>query len=293
MTKKIKTTKNKISSGGLADKALLISVNISQWTGRKVDKRATDTANTTHKAGDNAGKYHKKLLPGAAELEAVATIASQARKYFYEQTLPWMTDGSRIISGKNYLNFTTEMRRLKGLFDAAVNDLDAAYPRLRKDAAAALGDLYDAEEYPDDIKSKFKLEANFLPLPSIGDFRTEISDNEKRAFVEKMKEVEAAAMRDVWTRLHSVVKAAADKLSQPDAIFRDSLLENITEIVNLMPMLNVSDDSALEKERREVQSLVAGLSADTLRENQGERDKASKALADIESRMGAFMGVSK
>lgn len=287
-TKKLKT-----NPSALSQKALLVSVNIGQWTGRRVDKRATDTANIAHKAKENAGKYHKKLLPNAVELEAIGTIGSQVRKYFYEQTLPWMADGSRIIAGKNYLNFVSKMRAFKVEFENAVKDFETAYPRLKKEAIKTLGDLYDKDEYPDDIASKFNIEATYLPLPDVGDFRTEITDAEKKQFIAKMRDVEGDAMRDCWTRLHTVVKTAADKLAQPDAIFRDSLIENITEIVNLLPMLNITDDKDLEKQRRDIQKVIGNLDSSDLREDVLARAKASKALSDIESKMGAFMRPSK
>ena len=261
------TKKTKAPQSALSQKAMLVSVNISQWTGRRVDKRATDTANVAHKANENAGKYHKKLLPNAVELEAIGTIASQARKYFYEQTLPWMADGSRIINGKNYLNFVSKMRAFKVEFENAVKDFEKAYPRLKSEAVKTLGDLFDKDEYPDDIASKFNIESTFLPLPDVGDFRTEITDAEKKQFIAKMRDVEGDAMRDCWSRLHSVVKTAADKLSQPDAIFRDSLLENVTEIVNLLPMLNITDDKNLEKQRLDIKKLISNLDTFDLRED--------------------------
>lgn len=286
--KKIKTEKP-----GLSQRALLVSVNISQWTGRKLDRKATETANAAHKADATAGAYHKKLLPGAKELEAVALIASQTRKFYYEQTLPWMSDGTRIISAKNYLKFVAEMRKLKSQFENAVKDFAAAYPDLKKQAAAKLGDLYSADEYPEDIEEKFNLEVSYFPLPDAKDFRVEISEAEKREFQRKMREVESQAMRDAWARLHNVVKNAAEKLSDPKAIFRDSLIENIEEMTALLPMLNVSEDANLDAATREVRELVSKLSPATLRENAQERDKASKALRDIERNLSPFMGGSK
>jgi hypothetical protein len=283
-------TNNNNSNSGLSQRALLVAVNISQWAGRKLDRKATETVNSTYKTSNIAGQYTKKLLPGANELEAVNQVAGQARKYFYEQTLPWMSDGTRIISAKNYLKFVSEMRKLKSDFEAKVKDFESAYPRLKANAAQSLGDLYNATEYPDTISDRFHLEVSYLPMPDAKDFRVEISEAEKREFQRKMRQVESEAMRDVWTRLHTVVKAAALKLSTKDAIFRDSLIENITEMTALLPMLNIANDSKLDAAAKEIDDLVSKLSPDTLRVNQDERDKASKALSDIESRMGAFMG---
>lgn len=277
----------------LSTRALLVSVNISQWTGRKIDKRATETANVAHKADASAGKYNKKLLPAARELEEVATLASQARKYYYEQTLPWFADGTRIISSKNYLNFQTEFRKLRASFESAVNALQAVYPKLQSDAAARLGDLYDPSEYPENIAEKFSLSVDFMPLPDSNDFRVAVSDAEKRAFEAKIKKVEADAMRDACNRLYSVVKAATEKLADPKSIFRDSLIENIGEIAGLIPVLNISNDAKLDQLTLDAKSLIDSIDAKTIRNDSKARDGARKALTDIENRMGAFMGALK
>lgn len=281
-----------MAKSSLSTRALLVTVKNSLWTARKVDQLATTTANTAHKASPMAGKYHKKLLPSAIELENVNTIAGQIRKYFYEQTLPWMADGSRILSSQNYLIFAAEIRKMKASFDAAVADFEKAYPDLQKRAKSELGELYDETEYPlpEEIKERFGIEVTYFPLPDVKDFRTEVSDFEKKEFVKKMRVVESQAMRECWQKLHDVVHIAADKLSQPGAIFRDSLIENITEITKLLPRLNITEDKELERARKEVEKLVSSLSADTLRQNQNERDKAAKSLSDIEAKMGAFMG---
>jgi hypothetical protein len=286
----MKNQKSTKPVNSLSTRALLVSVNISQWAARKLDRRATETANLAHKADTGAGNYHKKLLPGAKELEAVSTIASQARKFYYENTLPWMSDGTRIISSKNYLKFQTEMRKIKAEFDQAVKAFSAAYPQLKIDAEKRLGDLYDSSEYPENIEDKFNISVDFLPMPDSKDFRVAVSDAEKREFEKKMKAIETAAMRDAASRLFQVLKAATEKLKDPKAIFRDSLLENIAEISSLIPALNISNDSKLDQLSDDARALVDSIDTDTIRKDNNERDKARKALADIESRMGAFMG---
>lgn len=285
----MKKQRKVVNDKSLSSKAMLVSVKISAWSGRKIDEKATDTANVAHGANALAGRYNKSLLPGATELQEVNQMASKARKYFHEQTLPWMADGSRIISSKNYLSFQTEMRKIQRDFSAAVKNFEAAYPKLQKEAAKSLGGLFNSDEYPDSIAEKFSIDVKLLPMPDVKDFRVDVSENEKKRFMESMKEVENAAVKDCWERLHTVVKNAAEKLAKPDAIFRDSLLENVTEITELLPKLNITDDAELDKANEEVKKLVSGFKAEELRTDAKERSNASKELADIERKMGAIM----
>lgn len=226
---------------GLSSRALLVSVTISQWTGRKKDRTATESANTAHHAESTAGAYHKRLLPGAKELQAIQTLGSRIREYFYAQTLPWMSDGTRIISSKNYLAFTTKLAEYKSEYAQAVAEFERAYPALQARAVKSLGSLYRAEEYPEasEISKRFGIEVSFLPVPDAKDFRVQVSENEREEFERKMKEVEDKAMRECWTRLSGVVRTAAAKLNQPGAIFRDTLIENIQDVVNALPSLSL------------------------------------------------------
>jgi hypothetical protein len=280
-------------NSGLSTRALLVSVNISAWAGRKLDQRATDSANAAHNADASAGRYTKKLLPGAVELQRVGVIAGQARKYYYEQTLPWMSDGTRIVSSKNYLKFQEGMRKIRADFETAVKEFEEAYPRLRLEAQSKLGNLFDASEYPATISERFGIEVNFYPMPDSKDFRVDISDAEKREFERKLKQTESRAIQDAAKRLLDVVKLASERLKDPKAIFRDSLLENIGEIAALIPMLNISDDPQLDAISDSAKTLIDSVSADTVRKDGREREHVRSKLAEIESKMGAFMGVSK
>ncbi len=276
----------------LATKALLVNIRISQWTGRKLDKEATGTVETTYSTEKHAGNYTKKLLPGAKELAEIQRLAGAIRAFFYEQTLPWETDGARILSSKNYLDFTAAFRAKKEAFDRAVSEFISAYPALKEAARAKLGTLYRDGEYPTAsyLVSAFSCDASFLPLPDVSDFRVEILDAEKNDFLSRMANVESAAVRECWTRLHDVVAKAATKLQDDKAIFRDSLIDNITEICALLPKLNVTDCPDLEAMRVNVEKLVSGISADAVRESVDARKDAAAKLDDITAKMSAFMG---
>lgn len=278
----------------LATKALLANLHISQWTGRKHDKRATGTVEEEYKSEKAVGNYTKKLLPGAKELDAVNRIAGGLREFFYEQSLPWCADGSRIISSKGYLEFTSEFRKRKTEFDNAVASFLDAYPTLRENARAKLGNLFAEGDYPtvSQLKGSFRCEVAFLPLPDVADFGTEILDSERDSFLTKMREVETNAMRECWTRLHDVVSKAAVRLQEPEAVFRDSLIQNIQDMCALLPKLNVTDNPDLERMRVEVEQLAAGMVPAQLRKSELVRTDAAQKLDAITSKMSVFMGTN-
>lgn len=276
----------------LHEKALLVSLNISQWTGRKLDKAATTTVETSYSTQVGVGNYHKRLLPGASELKAIESCASSLRGFYRDNSLPWCADGSRIIAAHYYSEFLAEYRLRKAAFDRAVADFLDVYPLLQAQAAMALGSLYRPAEYPSvgELSHRFNCELSVMPIPAVSDFRVDLSEAEKAEFVAKMESVERKAMRECWDRLHATVAKAAATLAAPGAIFRDSLVSNITEMCAMLPKLNVSDDPALEAMRVEVERIASGLSPDTLRNETAARSEAVKTLDAISDRMAAYMG---
>lgn len=277
----------------LTNKALIVSLNISQWTGRKKDTKASNKVETTFKTGADVGLYTKRLLPKCAELREVGRLASGIRQYFYENTLPWLNDGSRIISSKAYLDFVNEFRKRKGEFDNAVDALLKTYPSQIAKAEQQLGKLHNEGDYPTayQLRSYYDCEISFLPVPDVGDFRVEVLDTEKDSFLKNMADIESRAMKECWHRLFDVVEKAAHRLNSSDAIIRDSLIENVREMCQVLPKLNITDDPELERMRQATEGVIAGISTANCRDNKAARTDAAKALEDITAKMGAFMGL--
>lgn len=279
-------------STNLSDKAMLVSVIISQWAGRKLDRRATETVAQSHKTTDRAGNFTKKLLPGASELARISQLASQIRQYVYTQTLPWHTDGSRILANQNYFPFSKRMQEYREEYSRAVDDFISVYPELVERAKAELGDLFSETEYPtaQGLRHRFSCEVDVMPIPTFGDFRVSLLDSDREMFASKMKQVEAQALQECWNRLYDVVSKASRVLTQPDAKFRDTLITSILGICSQLPQLNPMHDPKLESMRQEIEGLVAGFQPDNLRESPQDRINAAIALSDAEAKMRAYMG---
>ena len=75
-----------------------------------------------------------------------------------------------------------------------------------------------------------------FPVPS-NDFRVSIGDAELERIqqdVEARVENSAQqAMKEAWQRLYDRVKHMAEKLADPKAVFRDTLVENTKEVCSI------------------------------------------------------------
>ena len=279
----------------LSDKALLVQLNISQWTARKYDKRATEQVAQQNGSASQAGRYNKSLLPMNDALNNIHQKSTLIRKKFYTNTLPWGIEGTMMLPSANYLNFMTEFRKEKADWESLVDTFYHEYPRLHADAQRFLGNLYNKADYPElyDIQRKFNMDMAVFPVPS-NDFRVSIGDAE----LEKIQQdVEARvensaqqAMKEAWQRLYDRVKHMAEKLADPKAVFRDTLVENTKEVCSILSRLNFADDPDLETMRQQVEGSLANNHPESLRNDPDLRKNKAEEARAIMDKMGAFMG---
>ncbi len=278
----------------LNDRALLVQLNVSQWTARKYEKKASKEITDAHLAAAAAGRFNKSLLPMNDKLDNIHKKTTFIRQKYYDNTLPWGMDGTMMLPTSNYLQFMSDFRKEKGEWEMLVQDFLSSYDSMKLDAQRILKGLYDPADYPNgsELRHKFKMDMAVFPVPS-ADFRVSIGSEElsriQQDVERRVKDAEQAALKDVWQRLFDRVKHMAEKLAGPKAIFRDSIVENAREICAILPRLNFADDPDLEKMRQQVEASLLKHPEALRNDPDLRRDTAAEAKKIMDA-MGAFMG---
>jgi hypothetical protein len=278
----------------LNDRALLVQLNVSQWTARKYDKKASKEVTNAHGAASAAGRFNKSLLPMNDKLDNIHKKTTHIRTKYYDNTLPWGMDGTMMLPTANYLSFMSDFRKERSEWNSLVQDFIDNYDSLKLDAQRILGSLYDHSDYPPvlELRHKFHMDMAVFPVPS-SDFRVSIGSEEltriQQDVERRVKDAEQAALKDVWQRLYDRVKHMAEKLADPKAIFRDSMVENAKEICAMLPRLNFSDDPNLEAMRQQVEATLLK-HPEALRNDPDLRQDTAAEAKKIMDAMGAFMG---
>jgi len=278
----------------LNDRALLVQLSISQWTARKYDKKATRQVADANGTTMDAGRYNKALLPMNDLLDNIHKKTTYIRQKFYDNTLPWGIEGTMMLPTANYLAFMSDFRKERGEWNVLVDTFVQNYDGLVSNAQRILGSLYDHSDYPSsvDIRQKFHMDMAVFPVPST-DFRVSIGSDEltriQQDVERRVQEAQSKAMTEVWQRLHDRVKHMAEKLADPKAIFRDSMIENAREICALLPRLNFSDDPNLEAMRQQVEASLLR-HPDALRNDPDLRRDTAAEAKKIMDAMSVFMG---
>jgi hypothetical protein len=279
----------------ITEKAMLAAVHISVWTATKHDRQVSREIATQHGAHENAGRYNKKLLQQAGKLEAIRTLAGQIRAYFYQVTLPWSDEGYRILPANLYFELSKKMAEFERGFHTAVNLFLAEYPSYVEQMRPALSGLFRAEDYPDPakIKEKFELKLEILPIPSGDDFRVALSE-EQRARISReidanVREALNQGTRDLWLRLRRVVEHMISRLNESEGRLYASVVDNIAELVEVLPRLNIANDPDLNSFIEEIKIRLCAYSAKELKHNELLRTTTAQEAADIARRMSAFL----
>lgn len=282
----------------LHDDAMIVRLNISQWTARKYDKSISKRVADEYGTRIDVGRYNKVLIARDA-LKKITSAASAARAYHYENTLPWDDGGGRLLPAANFMNYSQMMRALKTEFDSAVEEFIGNYETYRQEAELRLSGMFNRADYPgqNEIVGKFGFKTDFEPVPKSSDFRVTLqkkdADRIRQQIDERVQERLKDATTDLFYRLSGVLKRMVEKLKDDDAIFRDSLVENVVELVNLMPRLNVENDEKLNEVVKDTRKKLCTLEPDTLRKDTDVRSQAAGDAEEILKKMNGYLKVRK
>ncbi len=286
----------------LEQTCMVVNLQIGTWLGYKHDKQASAEVVERNNAKEGTARVNKHIVPRES-LAAVVTAANAVRTHFYNKTLPWKDNGDRLLTRDLMQIFIAEHGRLIGKFRDQVDDfLEVKYPQVLAQAEFRMGDLFNADDYPTapSLAPKFyaNLDTDALTLPDslkgiLQDKATEaeIVAGAETALAQRLNR----AMTDVWSRLATTLGHFAAKMGG-DEIFRDSTVNNLNEIVDLLPALNILNDPNLERINRDIKDTIAGFDAKTLRKDTLQRReaaaKAQEIMADMAGYMNAFSGVN-
>jgi len=262
----------------LKTKAMLAGLKITGWTARKMDKNVTQEVHSQHNVDNDAGRYNKALLARHA-LSDIQAASNAARQAHYSLTAPWLDDGARILPANLYMKYCEEMREHRKRFETAVETFFDGYDTYVDQAQARLGDMFDANEYPtmSQLQHKFTFETMIAPIPDGDDFRVDLSQDVIDTLAvdveNRTRDALTATTQHVADKISETVTRIAERLknykpatadAKASGMFRDSLIQNAHELVDILPDLNIADDENMKAAINDLRNLTR-FDADRLR----------------------------
>lgn len=285
-----------MSVHALTERAMIANLSISIWQGYRLDKEASAKVTADAGAKSDAARVNKHLVPKEA-LAPVVTASGAVRTHFYTNTLPWRDNGDRILTRKLYMPFIQAHEALVAEFDDAVEKfLTVDYPEAKAQAEFRMGDLFKLDDYPwaSDLRRRFAISLDFDAVTTANDFRVAIDQDQVdkvKASMESAAEARLAqAQADVWKRIGETMGYFAQRMADPKAVFRDSTVDNVHDLLTLIPGLNVLDDPDIEEVRAMLEKMMTGVEAKDIRKNPDIREELAGEAKEI---MDKVSGLAK
>ena len=258
----------------LTDDAMQVSLRITAWSGRLYDRQASNHVAVHHDAAASAGRYNKCLLPKTAFAALTATV-SACRTAHYENTVPWDDQGSRLLTVANYEHYTELMNgfRERMVRERArfIEDYDVNVDQARLD----LGKLFRIDDYQskEALQDKFSIRYRITPVQDAEQFMAKLAsddvDRVKRDIEHQIEERLHDAVGDLYRRFGEAVERVSERLQEDDngkpLVFRDSMISNIRDLVDVVPRLNIFGDDELARLCEQVKDKIASVEPDALR----------------------------
>ena len=96
-------------------------------------------------------------------------------------------------------------------------------------------------------------------------------------------------MSEVYERVADTLTHFHDKMADEKAVFKSSTVDNLHELVALLPALNLTNDPRLTQIGEAMERAIRGLDAPTLRKEKDTRAAVANDVKQIIDDMSGFM----
>lgn len=244
----------------------------------------------TAKNSKGALRVRKTLLPEASgvRVKALQTVLGDFYTWHTQNTMSTPTKGRRLLPVPFYMLYMEEkFANAKAAADEALEDLVAHFDADVQLARNELQGAFNADDYPsaEEIKRYYNMDVKFFELPTSDRLLRLLGEKaaaDNDAYVRQMAQV---ATEDAKAKLRKVVECMNERLAKPDNIFRDTLTENMDDMLSVLPMMNLTNDPAFDAIITDAKQTLQGWDPNQLRKNPVVRSQVAKAAADILSRL--------
>jgi len=298
----------------LSEKALLLTVDFSIPSGRKVDKQVSnDIADQYHiEGGRRSSGNFNKITIDSKYLKEPQNIKRKVVHAFESMTLPWINNDIKVnlLPNTRLLEFSKVWRESKtemnqylwnlrnGLYDEMMQE---SRDRLNGQSSGE-GGLFNKWDYPpvEEFASKFKMKYYVRPVPdadnldlrvSVGEAEAERIKTEIKESIEEQFEESRKALCDrIVDSVEHVKRVLSSKNKNGNPTIHDTLMEKMEQLVNILPELNFAEDQEIEDIRRRIRDELLE-DVDLLRKDVDVREDVLTSTDDILNRMEKIYGV--
>jgi hypothetical protein len=259
--------------------------------------RKTLTPQQKAQAADTFGAEGEFLSAGKKLIDtkdpafkAVTSVRGRIVSYWRGISLPYPEPGIRLIRQDDLGPVNLQLTTLKADLQEAVDHLDRHFASLKSTARERLGSLYNPADYPDSLQGLFDVTWDFPSVEPPGYLQRlspELYEQECRRVTAQFDEAVQLAEQAFLQELSQLVSHLSERLSGTEdgkpKVFRDSVVENLTEFFERFRRLNIRSNDQLDHIVAQAQRVVRGVEPQALRDNVNLRNRVTGQLSGVQS----------
>jgi hypothetical protein len=278
--------------------AAAVRVHFTWWGVHKtLSPRQKEEVGQAYSADAKFLTAGKKLVDTRHEaFRKLTSIRTRVTDYWRERTLPYVEAGVRLIGQADVESFVHTLEGFRDELTQGEFDLAVVFDQLKADARQRLGRLYEASDYPSEVRGLFGLTWDFPsvePPSYLLRIAPEVYHEEQQRVVQRFEEAVKLAEQAFAAELSDLVAHLTERLSGSEdgkpRIFRDSVVNNLREFFQRFARLNVRSNPDLDALVEQAQQLVRGVTPQGLREDADLRQQVATQMAKVRQQVEGLL----
>jgi len=274
----------------IASSALIVNLSRSVPDLVKNDPEAAKALARIKNADIGAVTARKSLIDSPA-LKDLQRLSREIYQWHIKNTVPWGDLGQRLKDNAGLIDYRNTMNKFELQFEALANKVVYEYPACCARAQNRLGDLYDPALFPsvEELRRKMSLRVTYEPIADPSNFIVQIGDQAAEEMKKQYNEVLSSRMEGISNYIYeklrepltNLVKRIDYEADDAPTGFRNTIVDNVMQIVELMGTCNFNNDPKIDRLKRELRNALKGVTPDALREDSGLRRHTKQEVQKI------------
>jgi hypothetical protein len=268
------------------------------WWGvhRTLTNQQKEEVSATYAADARFVTAGKKIVDVRHEaFRKLTGVRTRVIQYWRGLTLPYTEPGVRLIRQGDIEVFVHTMAGFRDELVQAECELNAVYNHIKQDALRRLGRLFNAADYPPEVRHLFLVEWDFPsvePPNYLLRVNPDIYEEEQKRVARRFEEAVQLAEQAFLGEFAKLVGHLTERLSGNDGerrIFRDSAVTNLLDFFERFRRLNVRSNQELDQLVEQAQQLVQGVTPQDLRDNEALRNRIATQMSAVQADLDTLM----
>jgi len=260
------------------EKGCLVHLAVSSWTGLA----KVSTSDIEVHADKNLIKA-SKFLVDKENLKPIEQVRNDARNYLYSKSLPFPIPGVAFVPKESIPEVNGKLLEFQERFDQEVSAFTDHYNEFIEVARDGLRELFNTDDYPEDITEKFSFQWLFLTVGEANPntLAPEIYAQEQEKFVHTIESFTANVITLLRTKFGDMINNLTMRLKEGKR-FKEASISNLKDFMDEFRNLNVTDDAELALLIDKTQRALGGVTGEALRSDEELKGVMTENLEAIQ-----------